>query len=157
MPWARQFQASYALQQHRVFWKDNETNQQHFDLNELLFDIMVCSVSMTDSLQHRPTPLEFIAECHWQVESEINIEDTRKAVVDMSKLVLGSAESKLFVAGHRRRRDDVLNQWARIASCCSGRLFLLFISHPCDWAGPKPPQLYEWSDKGWRLLDRGQG
>ena len=153
---AGQFQTNYALDQHRVFWRGNKANQHHFRLNELLFDIAVCSVSTTNSLQHPPRYLKFITECHWQIESELDIEDTRKAVIDMSKLVLGAAENKLFVAGHRRRREDVLEQWAKIASCCPRKLFLLFISHPCDWAEPEPPRLYEWSNESWQCLDQGQ-
>ena len=153
---AKQFQANYALDQHRVFWRGNEANREHFRLNELLFDIAVCSVSTTNSLQHPPEPLEFITDCHWQVESELDIVDTREAVIDMSKLVLGAAENKLFVAGHRSRRSDVLKQWAKIARCCTGKLFLVFISHPGDWAGPRPPQLYEWSNERWRCLDQEQ-
>ena len=153
---ARQFQNNYALDHHRVFWRGNKTNKRHFGLNELLFDITVCSVSTTESLQHPPTPLEFVSECHWQVESELNIKDTRKVVVDMSKLVLGNAENKLLVAGHRSRHDDILKQRAKIARCCPGNLFLLFISHPCKWSAPERPQLYEWSNEMWQSLGQEQ-
>ena len=93
---ARQFQANYALgRRHRVFWKGNEDNKRHFGIRELLFDVTVCSVSTTLSLQSPPQSLEFISDCHWQIESEFADNSTRPVIVDMSKLVLGSAENKL--------------------------------------------------------------
>ena len=52
---ARQFQDNYKLERrHRVFWKGYEGNKEHFGVNELLFDIAVCSVSTTPSLQRQP-------------------------------------------------------------------------------------------------------
>ena len=153
---ARQFQANYTLERrHRVFWNCNEDNKRHFGLRELLFDITVCSVSTTPSFQHRPQPLEFISDCHWQVESELAVNSTRPLVVDMSKLVLGSAENKLIVAARRdaNRQLDVLAQCADIAVSCRGNVFFLFVSHPRDWDTPNPPLLYEWTTGDWRLMD----
>ena len=153
---ARQFQANYALEQrYRVFWNCNEDNKPHFGLKELLFDITVCTVSTTLSLQRHPQPLEFISDCHWQVESEFAVGSTRPLIVDMSKLVLGSAENKLVVAARRgaQRRRDVLAQCADIATCCPGNIFFLFISHPHDWDTPNLPLLYEWTAGDWQLSD----
>ena len=155
---AREFQANYKLKRrHRVFWKGNEDNKEHFRVNELLFDITVCSVSTTLSLQSPPKPLEFISDCHWQVESEFAANDTRAVVVDMSKLVLGSAENKLIVAARRddeQRQRDVLAQCADIAACCQTNVFFLFVAHPRNWgATPLPPLLYEWIAGDWRPID----
>ena len=152
---ARQFQANYTLERrHRVFWRGNKDNKHHFKLNELLFDIVVCSVATTVSLQNPPQPLEFISDCHWQVESEFADDNTRPLIVDMSKLVLGSAENKLIVAARREAegRQNVLAQCADIAACCQTNVFFLFISHPRDWDAPLPPPsplLYEWIAGDW--------
>ena len=157
---ARQFQANYPLERrHRVFWKGNEDNKRHFRLRELLFDITVCSVSTTLSLQKPPQPLEFITDCHWQIESEFAIKDTRPVIVDMSKLVLGSAENKLMVAARRdaERRQSVLAQCADIAACCRPNVFFLFVSHPQHWDAPRAPLLYEWIVGDWWLIDPQSG
>ena len=107
-------------------------------MNELLFDLAVCSVPETESLQRKANPLQFIARCHWQIESEFNRRNTRDIVVDMSKLVLGSAENKLFIAAHRGVREhDILEQCSQIAGCCGGRVYFGFVSHPDDW-GKEP-------------------
>lgn len=153
---ARQFQDNYKLERrHRVFWKGYEGNKEHFGVNELLFDIAVCSVSTTPSLQRHPQPLEFISACHWQVESEFADKNTRDVIVDMSKLVLGSAENKLIVAA---RRDDagqqsVLAQCADIAACCRTNVFFLFVPHPRCWLDDPPsPLLFEWIAGDWRPI-----
>ena len=154
---ALQFQANYALDHwHRVFWKGNEDNYPHFKTRELLFDITVCSVSTTLSLQHDPQPLEFISDGHWQVESEFSRNNTRDIIIDMSKLVLGSAENKLIVAAHPNndaKRQSVLAECAGIAARCRTNVFFLFVSHPKDWDAPRPPLLYEWIAGDWRLID----
>ena len=155
---ARQFKDNYALdRRHRVFWRGNEDNYPHFRTRELLFDITVCSVSTTLSLQNPPQPLEFISDCHWQAESEFAANDTRAVVVDMSKLVLGSAENKLIVAAHPNndaKRQRVLAQCADIAACCRTNLFFLFVSHPKDWLNdPCSPLLFEWVAGDWWPID----
>ena len=155
---ARQFQANYALdRRHRVFWRGREGKVPHFGVKELLFDITVCSVSTTLSLQRPPQPLEFISDCHWQVESEFADSTTRPVIVDMSKLVLGSSENKLIVAARRddegRGRQNILAQCADIAACCRTNVFFLFVSHPRSWLNaPSPPLLYEWTAGDWRLI-----
>ena len=98
---AKRFREHYADKRHRLFWSRNGENREQFKLNELLFDLAVCSVSETNSLQKKAQPLQFIAQCHWQIESEFSRGNTRDIVIDMSKLVMGSAENKLFIAAHR--------------------------------------------------------
>ena len=54
---AKQFDQNYELEKrHRVLWKGNCRNKKNFGLNELLFDIVVCSVSTTESLQRQSKP-----------------------------------------------------------------------------------------------------
>ena len=66
--------------------------------------------------RRRSKPLQFIAQCHWQIESEFSRGNTRDIVIDMSKLVMGSAENKLFIAAHRGVREkDILEQCSQIA------------------------------------------
>ena len=153
---ATQFQAYYPRTTgHRVFWKGSTCNQTHFRLNEFLFDIAVCSVSTTRSLERQPRELEFVSDCHWLVESEFR-RNTRAVVVDMSKLVVGSAENKLFVAAHRPGGGNgaMLDRCAPIAERCRANVFFLFVSHPEDWATARvlDPSLHEWTTSEWRAL-----
>lgn len=157
---ARRLYEHYEGDRYRLFWRGNDKNQEQFGKNEMLFDIAVCSVSTTKSRQHHAQDLEFIAQCHWQVESEFSRANTRDIVVDMSKLVMGSAENKLFVAAHRSRANaeaGVLEQCSEIAGRCTGRVYFCFVSHPDDWADQAaPPALYEWVAGGWEPVPSPQ-
>ncbi|MCY4404732.1 MAG: hypothetical protein OXC15_00070 [Rhodospirillaceae bacterium] len=148
---AERFREHYEGDRYRVFSLGNKKNREQFGLNELLFDLAVCSVSSTKSLERQPRDLPFIARCHWQIESEFSRQNTRDLIVDMSKLVMGAAENKLFVASHRGDRErDVLDQCAPIAACCGGRVHFCFVSHPDVWENdPESPVLHEWIAGGW--------
>jgi len=77
---------------------------------------------------------------------------TRDIVVDMSKLVMGSAENKPFITAHRGVRErDILEQCSQIAGCCGGRVYFGFVSHLDDRAPDRasPPALQEWIAGGW--------
>ena len=118
---------------HRVFWIGGKDNKKHFRRNEFLFDLMVCSVSKTESLQRPPKRLEFIDQCHWQVESEFNRSDTRELVIDMSKLVLGSAQKSYL--SPRTGRVTVRN--------CSGFAARSRAAAPetCIWPSSRTPTI----------------
>ena len=139
------FRANYP-EPDQVFWKGNP--------QEVLFDIMVCSMDTVESLQRHPQPLKFIAHCHWQVESEFD--NTRELVIDMSKLVAGSADHKLMIAAHRKTADQtqiLLNRCAKIADCCEGHVYFCFVAHPDEWdSSPQGPVLYEYIERNWREL-----
>lgn len=143
----------------RVFWEGNAAHRTEFKKNELLFDIMVCSIATIDSFQRPPQPLAFIDQCHWQVESELNNKDTREIVIDMSKLVAGSAAHKLMIAAYpetaaNRKKNGraLLCRCAKIAARCVGEVYFCFIAHPREWdSNPKSPALYEYTARGWEL------
>ena len=155
---ARQFRNRYTGGNHRVFWRDSEENRTHFSLNELLFDISVCNVGTAKSFQGKTQSLEYISGCHWQIESEFNKKNSREVIVDMSKLVMGSAQNKLMIASHRNgsraraTEREVLLQCEPIAASCTKHLFFCFVSHPAEWVSAKKPSLYEWTRKGWMHL-----
>ena len=76
-----QFKAGYQERDgYRVFWRSNACNQKDFGLNEFLFDIAVCSISETRSLQRTPKALPFVSDCHWLVESEFAV-STRDSIL----------------------------------------------------------------------------
>ena len=139
---------------HRVFWLGNNDNREQFGINEFLFDVVVCSVSTVESLQRQSNRLDFIDQCHWQVESEFNRSNSREVIVDMSKLVVGSAENKLFIAAHRNfGEEELLKLCAGIARRCSGNVYFAFVAHPDDWDDdPAEPVLYEWLAGYWEQM-----
>ena len=103
---ARRFEHHYPGERYRLFWSSNSGNREQFGVNEFLFDLAVCSVSETKSLQIKVRDLPFIARCHRQIESEFSRANTRDIIVDMSKLVMGSGHDLPRTAqllNHRRR------------------------------------------------------
>ena len=151
----RQFQAGYPQDRgYRVFWRTNRSNRCDFGLNEFLFDITVCSVRKIPSLQRPPTQLKYVSRCHWLVESEFST-NTREILVDLSKLVVGTADNKLLVASHRPPDVEraLLSRCEAVAHRSGGRMFLLFIAHPSQWPdADRPPALYELAECGWHRL-----
>lgn len=152
---AKTFREEYKdTEVHRVFWRGNEKNRKQFRINEFLFDVMVCSVSSVESLQRQSNRLEYIDQCHWQVESEFHRSNSREVIVDMSKLVVGSAENKLFIASHRDSGEEsLLKLCAGIARRCGGNLYLAFVEHPDRWGdAARQPIVYEWLAGYWEPL-----
>ena len=156
---ALEFSARYSSSNFHVFWRgNNHGNPICGKLKELLFDIAVCELLSTRSLQAQPKSLEFVSSAHWLVESEFAKSNTREIILDMSKLVIGAARNKLFVAAHRPEDTEqkLLDRLSPIAQCCDSPLFLAFVSHPDDWFGESEiePVVYQWSDSssGWQLL-----
>ena len=111
-----------------VFWSPSP--------REMLFDLAVCKISTVESVTLEKL-LCFVAGCHWQIESELNNKNSRAIVTDLSKLVMGLSENKLFVASHKSTgkewESSVLTMCSEIAKCCDGKLFFCFIAHPEEW------------------------
>ena len=129
-----------------VFWQGNDGNKAEFGLNELLFDILVCQTETTWSMESKPKPLNFVSEASWIVESEF-AENTRHILLDMSKLVLGTASNKLFIVSDRNDENEkLLDRLKPVAKKIDGRLFLAFVPHPRHWSKDchMCPVLYRW-------------
>jgi hypothetical protein len=129
---ATEFQSEYPLEGgFRVFWAGNVHNRSDFGLEEFLFDISVCEVSSVRSAQ-RGLDLLFIKNAVWQVESELE-KDSKKAIQDFGKLVVGSAQNKLFIAPLVSKEKEFLRVLREPASHCSGSAYLAMIPHPREW------------------------
>lgn len=153
----KRFQIRYDPKKDRVFWRGNPENESDFDLQEMLFDLAVCQTCTVPSYKKRH-PLPFISKLHWLIESEFAQNDSREIVKDMSKLVMGSSENKLFVASHKLTdsewEDGILKMCGPIAEHCQGRLFFCFIAHPKDWykESEPAPSVHQWTDGHWERL-----
>jgi len=115
----------------RVFSKHNPSHRKDFGLNEFLFDILVCRVDTVESAVHKRT-LYYVRDVMWQVESELT-KDSRKALLDFNKFVLGSADNKLFVGSQVSDRVSFLSVLIPAAKACQGNVFAALIPHPRHW------------------------
>ena len=131
----------------RVFWRGNDSNRADFKLNELLHDICVCKVETVASARHRK-PLFYVCDVLWQVESEL-ARDSRQALIDFNKLVLGSAKNKLFVGPLVRDTDPFIQVFRPAAKVCSGNVYLALVPHPDDWANSDEVRVWEFKNDGW--------
>ena len=117
----------------RIFSKYDDSHRKDFGLNELLYDVVVCRVGEVPSATHKKT-LYFIKETIWQVESEL-ARDSRQALVDFNKLVLGSAYNKLFIGPQVSDAERFINVLKPAARACSGNVYVALIPHPAKWKG----------------------
>ena len=141
----------------RVFWMRRKDSD--FKLSELLFDIAVCETEKTKSIGQRKK-LSFVSRCLWLVESELaKDKQSQSIVVDLSKLVMGRSEFKLFVAGvpldassRSQREAKILEMCEKVADRCSGTLYFCFIPYPSVWqeldADEYGPSVWRWGEAG---------
>ena len=131
---AEQFQKRYEGDSEiRVFSKTDPSNRKDFGLNELLHDVVVCRVGEVESSVRGKTLL-FIKEVLWQIESEF-AHDSRKALVDFNKLVLGSGKNKLFIGSQvkKGKENSFLSVLQPAARYCTGDVYVGMIPHPSNW------------------------
>lgn len=139
----------------RVFWKDRR--DPDFMISELLYDIAVCQCEETKSIV-KGKRLPFVRRTLLLVESELQTDNSRAIVVDLSKLVMGCSEKKLFVAGlplGEFRKDkgseriaSVLKMCKEPAISCGEPLYFCFIPHPEVWT---ELDVHEYEPAVWRL------
>ena len=123
-------------QQYRVFWGQMTERDRDFHRKEFLHDILICKTSVVRSIGSRGQSIPFVSEVLWQVESELRV-DTRQISIDFSKLVMGSAEKKLFVAMRSKREDitekliDVCHEMGQFVF---GDVYLCVLDDFDDWS-----------------------
>ena len=117
----------------RIFTKTDYSNRKEFGLNELLHDILVCRVGEVESSTHKKK-LCFIKEVLWQVESEF-AHNSKSALIDFNKLVLGSGKNKLFIASQVKKgtENSFLSVLRPAAGYCTGDVYVGMIPHPSKW------------------------
>jgi hypothetical protein len=159
---AKAMQARYRLDDHRTFWRQNPNNAKDFGLNEFLYDISVVQIRyLQSSTLKRSIP--FVSRFLWCVESEFS-NNERNIVCDFSKLVMSSAENKLFVctSGPAASTAKRLANLAQAAQCCTGDIWLAFVPHPATWASggtaadSKEFSVHHFTDLEWALAVEGE-
>ncbi|MFC1999805.1 hypothetical protein ACFLXE_03490 [Chloroflexota bacterium] len=98
---------------------------------------------------------DFVREAIWQVESEF-ARDSRQALIDFSKLVVGSASNKLFVGPQLKDWRYYLEVLMPAARECSGNVYVTLVPHPQSWLDKTAEDIQLWKlVKGeWLLLGR---
>ena len=84
---AKRFGEHYAGKRHRLFWSGNRENREQFKMNEFLFDLAVCSVSETNSLQKKAKPLQFIAA---------HRDDREDDILEQCASIAGSCSGRVY-------------------------------------------------------------
>ena len=150
---AEAFQSAYApMPDVRVFWRGNDAHRGAFGLNEFLYDIAVCREKKTIPSARAGKEIPYVAKALWLVESEF-ARDSRRALLDFSKLVVGRATHKLFIA--YRFENDVLCRLlaAPAGDCCAEggeSLHLGLVSHPSEWGRePARIEVFRFSSGQW--------
>ncbi len=139
----------------RVFSKHCPDYRRDFHLNELPYDVCVCRVAVVPSAVHKKDLL-YIKESLWQVESEF-ARDSRQALIDFNKLVLGSSRNKLFIGPQVNDNESFIKVLVPPASVCMGNVFLVLLPHPSVWDSDCADNVLFWrfQDGDWRSKPSG--
>lgn len=114
----------YTLTKH----SNRKHHKQKFGMYELLFDILVCH---TKTITNQNKEFTIVTDSIWAVESEL-AKNTREAIFDFNKLVLGSSKYKLFI-GPKNKKEGYLNSLSDLAKICGSNTFIALVPHPEEW------------------------
>lgn len=141
----------------RAFCKECGDNKAAFGLNELLHDVCVCRVATVQSRTHNK-PLMYVTDVLWQVESEFK-NSGAEAIKDFNKLILGSAQNKLFVGPLTRQPESDLAVLTEPANRCGGEVYVALVAHPRAWISQTAlPRLFRFDRprSEWRGIEEPQ-
>lgn len=113
-----------------VFSKYYVGNRKLHGLNELMYDVAVCETRRVSSSTGR-TDLTYVSSLVVAIESEM-AKDSRQALYDFSKLVMGNARTNLFVGPQVADESSYLDALGPAADCCLGETFVALIPHPAQ-------------------------
>jgi hypothetical protein len=138
-----------------VLSRESSEHRMKFDVNELLYDVLVCDTTSEARSPVRHKKLTIITNAIWQIESEFR-KDGKQAILDFNKLVIGNASNKLFIGPIVNNIQAFINTLLAPAQHCSGNIYLALVSHPDDW-NKKTPEIFLWqlSDKNWSPIAAG--
>lgn len=115
-----------------VFSKHFVGNRQRHGLNELMFDVAVCETRRVPSASGR-AELTFVSSLLVAIESELAA-NSREALYDFSKLVMGRALTSLFIGPCSTEEERYLAALGPAADCCAGTVLVALIPRPASWS-----------------------
>ena len=140
---AAEFRQRYAERDDvAVFSKHYEANRKRHGLNELMYDVAVCETRRVSSSTGR-TDLTYVSSLVVAIESEM-AKDSRQALYDFSKLVMGNARTNLFVGPQVADESSYLDALGPAADCCLGETFVALIPHPAQWQNDEKTDVRLW-------------
>jgi len=150
---AEYFKSYYSDENIRVLSRKRPSNKEEFSVNELLYDITVCTIGKTPA-KRKGFHLTFITGAIWEIESELEDGDYREALTDFNKLVLGDSENKLFIGTTKFDNDFLLKTLALPAAKCRGNIYVALISHPRSWKNSiSSVQIWQYhTQEGWKKV-----
>ncbi|MBK8015241.1 MAG: hypothetical protein IPK20_00140 [Betaproteobacteria bacterium] len=121
-----------------------------FGMQELLYDISILQFDNVTSI--RGQDLVYLKRGLWIIESEM-ARDSRQALYDFNKLVLGNAQNVLFI-GPQLNDSERHNGYLRVlkapARNCASAPYLALIPHPDSWTiDTRSVKLYSWQGDEW--------
>lgn len=129
---AQGFRDYYSNSNFKIFSKHFYGNREVFGINEYQYDILVCEIdSVISAKQQKKLP--FIKETLWLVESEF-ARNTREAIKDFNKLVIGNSKYKLFIGPINSVNEAFINTLLPSAKSCNGQVYISLFSHPDSWS-----------------------
>jgi hypothetical protein len=131
---ADSFKQKYRHPNFCVFTQGDASHRAEFGRNELLYDVLVVDIGTVQSAVHKKQ-LSFVRDVLWQVESEF-AHDSRQALFDFNKLVLGSAHYKLFIGPNVSNPAAFLQALLPAAQSCTGSVYAALVPHPARWHEP---------------------
>lgn len=149
---AAQLAEEYNEEMIRVFSRSNRDNQTDFGLDKFLYDIQVCRIAKTKTVDKLKRELLYVQSSLWQVECDFS-RDVDSALHTLNKLVVGNSENKLFVGAHIPSADSYIGTLKAPAAACNGALYLALIPHPENWDDLEQEiDVWQFTDGNWKTV-----
>ncbi len=132
--------------------KHHSDYRREFGMNELLFDVAVVEYGEVAAAKSTKR-LSYAERGLWLVESEM-AKNSREALFDFNKLVLGAADNLLFVGPHVANSSAYLGVLGPAAQHCRGNVYVALIPHPKEWYSeyPESAVVWQWRGREWARL-----
>lgn len=133
---------------YRVFSAGHAANAS-FGLDDLGIDISVCKIGRIKSAELE-NELEYVTEPVWQVQSQFST-DTKDAICDFNKLVIGGAANRLLVAPIVHSPAYLRTLGVPALACKGSTVYLAMLPHPSRWpAAADAIRLFKFNGKSWK-------
>lgn len=137
----------------QVFSAFERGNAEDYGTVQLLYDIQVCKVAVTQTADKKKDDLPYIQSSLWQIEHDFSTE-LKSALYAFNRLVTGNSENKLFIGAQLKTgRDTYINSLKASAQACNGEVYIAFIPHPQSWdEDDNTVDVWQFRDGEWQAM-----